>query len=431
MKNKLVIISIDALVYEDLAVLSKKPVFNKILEEGSRVNTLRTIYPSLTYPVHKSIITGMYPEKHGVINNEVFQVGKLKNDWNWFHDVSRVNDIFDYAKAAGKTTAAVFWPVTGNHPSIDYLIDEYWPQSQDDDPKSVFLRSGSSEEIYEKIIKKYVNGITIPKHPEVDSFIINCACDVIREYKPDVLAIHPANIDAYRHATGVFSDMVTEGLNEVEIGISRIIEATKNAGTFENTNFVILSDHGQLNITRVINPNVLLKEAGFIQVDENDAVVDWQAYCHSAALSTQVYLKEPYNKDLHNNVYNLLCRLRDEQVYGISQVFTAEEIEEKEHLKGEFSFVLETDGYTSFGNAWNRPLVSSFDITDYKFGRATHGHLPDKGPQPVFIACGPDIKKGVVLQRKNIIDIAPTMAEILEISLPDVDGVAIKEILKL
>lgn len=110
---------------------------------------------------------------------------------------------------------------------------------------------------------------------------------------------------------------------------------------------------------------------------------------------------------------------------------THDQVEEKEHLKGEFSFVLETDGYTSFGNAWNRPLVSSFDITDYKFGRATHGHLPDKGPQPVFIACGPDIKKGVVLQRKNIIDIAPTMAEILEFSLPDADGIAIKEILKL
>jgi predicted AlkP superfamily pyrophosphatase or phosphodiesterase len=123
-KNKLIIISVDALVYEDLAVLAKKPTFKKILEEGSRVNTLRTIYPSVTYPVHESIITGMYPDKHGVINNEEFQVGKLKNDWNWFHDVARVKDIFDYAKAAGKTTAAVFWPVTGNHPNIDYLIDK-------------------------------------------------------------------------------------------------------------------------------------------------------------------------------------------------------------------------------------------------------------------------------------------------------------------
>lgn len=430
MKNKLIIISVDALVYEDLAVLAKKPTFKKILDDGSRVNTLRTIYPSVTYPVHESIITGMYPDKHGIINNEEFHVGKLKNDWNWFHEGINVPDLFDFAKAAGKTTAAVFWPVTGNHQSIDYLIDEYWPQSIDDDPKNVFLRSGSSEEIYEKIIKKYVNGITIPKHPEVDRFIINCACDVIREYKPDVLAIHPANIDAYRHASGVFSDMVTEGLNEVEIWVNRIIEATKNSGTFENTNFVILSDHGQLNITRVINPNVLLKEAGFIQTDEKGNIVDWQAYCHSAALSTQVYLKEPYNKEIQDSVYNLLCKFRDEQVYGISEVFTAEEIEEKEHLKGGFSFVLETDGYTSFGNDWNRPLVSSFDSTDYKFGHATHGHLPDKGPQPVFLAYGPDVKKGVVLERKNIIDVGPTMAEMLGFSLSHADGIPIKEILK-
>lgn len=430
MKNKLIIFSVDALVYEDLEILAKKPLFSKILNEGSRVNRMRSIYPTVTYPVHATLLTGTYPEKHGIINNEEFHVGQIASDWNWFNHAMKVPDLFDVAKKAGKTTAAVYWPVTGNHENIDYLINEYCSLDKEADLKELFMGSGTSEEIYENIIKKHATGVDIRKHPDKDNFCINCACDIIREYKPDVLAVHPANIDGLRHATGVFSDALTEGLNDVEKHLNQLITATKNAGTFENTNFIILSDHGQMNITRVLNPNVLLKEEGFIKTDKDGLIVDWIAYCHSAAMSTQVYLKDKLDKEAHDDVYKFLCYLRDEQVYGISEVFTKEEIHEKEHLSGDFSFVLETDGFTSFGNDWNRPLVTSFDISDYKFGHATHGYLPHKGPQPVLLGYGPDIKEGIILEEGNVIDVASTLADLLGISLPDTDGKSIKEILK-
>ena len=56
-----------------------------------------------------------------------------------------------------------------------------------------------------------------------------------------------------------------------------------------------------------------------------------------------------------------------------------------------------TDGYTTFSNAFTRPLVRPVDNSDYKFGRATHGHHPDKGAQPTLIAFGPHIKAGAHL----------------------------------
>lgn len=431
-KNKLIIFSVDALVYEDLETLGTKPIFKKVLQEGSRVNRMRSIYPTVTYPVHATLVTGTYPEKHGVINNEIFKVGQIASDWNWFNDSIKVPDLFDIAKSHGKTTAAVYWPVTGNHPNIDYLIDEYCSLDKNADVKELFMGSGTSEEVYENIVKKNVAGLKVGCHPDADNFCINCACDIIREYKPDVLAVHPANIDGLRHKTGMFSEAVTQGLNDVEKHLEQLIIATKNAGVFENTNFIILSDHGQMNITRVIHPNVLLKEAGFIKTDNEGKIVEWNAYCHSAAMSTQVYIKDKSNKGLYDDVYNFLCDLRDEQVYGISEVFTSEEIQEKEHLKGDFSFVLETDGYTAFGNDWNRPLVTPYDDNnaDYRFGHATHGYLPEKGPQPVFIGFGPDIKKGVILETGKVIDVASTLAELIGVSLPDSDGKCIEEIIK-
>ena len=92
--------------------------------------------------------------------------------------------------------------------------------------------------------------------------------------------------------------------------------------------------------------------------------------------------------------------------------------------------MLETDGYTTFSEDWVRPMIKNLDVSDYRFGHATHGHNPDKGAQPVFVAYGPDIKKGVEIERRPIVDEAPTYAKILGVDMPWADGVPIDEILK-
>ena len=83
-----------------------------------------------------------------------------------------------------------------------------------------------------------------------------------------------------------------------------------------------------------------------------------------------------------------------------------------------------------FGDNWRRPIVNTFDFSDYRYGRATHGYLPSKGPQPVLIAKGPDIKNGVVLEKARLIDLAPTFAKLLGADLPGADGTVINEILQ-
>ena len=61
--------------------------------------------------------------------------------------------------------------------------------------------------------------------------------------------------------------------------------------------------------------------------------------------------------------------------------------------------------------------------------RASHGHHPTVGPQPVFLAYGPDVKPGVVLETGLVIDEAPTFARMLGLELPDAEGHPIEEIL--
>ncbi len=430
-KNRVIVLSVDAMVYEDLAYLSDKPHFKLLYEGGSIVKRCRTIYPTVTYPCHVTMSSGVYPNKHGVTNNLEFIPGKLKDiPWNWFSDVIKTPDIFTAAKSAGLSTAAVFWPVTGCHKDIDYLIAEYWPQSATDTHEACFKRAGTSQEVWEKCIKPFSDGVKIRKHPVTDWFNIQSACAIIKNFKPDLLMIHPGNIDSYRHQTGIFSERVTMGLDEVETFIQMLIQATRDAGVFEETNFFIVSDHGQLDIVRNIKPNVILAEHGLIEKNEDGTLKDWSAYVQSAGMSAQVFLKDPDDKALWQKTYDLLLHMRNEGIYGIGGVYTKEEVNELENLSGDFSFVLETDGYSSFAEDWNRPIIKNLDLSDYRYGRATHGYLPDKGPQPTLVAFGPAIRQGVEIERRPTVDEAPTYARILGLEMPWADGKAIEEILK-
>ena len=424
MKDRhVVVVSVDAMVYEDLEILSKLHAFEPIWDQTARVDRVKSIYPTITYPCHSTMMTGVYPDKHGVINNEHAMLCAKSAPWQHMRESVKAKTIFDYAKEQGLSTAAVFWPVTGNDKNIDYLIDEYWPQ-HGESTEQCFRDSGSSDEVIEKIIrpnKKLVEN-RHRKHPWADAFVMQCACDILTEFKPNLLMIHPANVDAYRHETGLFTTKVETGLHETNLWISQLVKAADDAGILDKTDFFIVSDHGQMNIRRCVALNVLLAEKGLIDVDENGEIRDWTAFAKSGGLSACVYLKNPDNQDNWNRTKAFLDELVAGETAGVSQVFTEAEAREKHHLGGDFAFVLETDDYTSYANDWTRPLVRPQDNRNYRFGRATHGYLPEKGPQPTLIAFGPHMKPGAVLSNANLVDEAPTFAHALGFEMTGIDG---------
>ncbi len=431
MEKHVIVVSVDAMVYEDTETLSKLSAFQKIWNRTARVNRVRSIYPSITYPCHSTMQTGLYPDKHGILNNERPIMCEKSGLWQHMRNLVHGKTIFDYAKEKGLTTAAVFWPVSGNDPSIDYLVDEYWPQTPEETSEECFIHSGSSPEVMEKVVRPNLHFVENRhrKHPHCDAFVMNCACSMIREFKPNLLLVHPANVDAYRHETGLFTEKVTQALYETNQWMEEIFKACDDAGILDSTDFFIVSDHGQLNINRCVALNVKLAEAGLIDVAEDGSIRDWRAFCKSGGLSALVYLKDPNNEADWRETKAVLDKLCAEEVYGISRVFTREEAQKGEHLSGPFAFVVETDGYTSFSNDWQRPLVKVLDNQNYRFGRASHGHLPDKGPQPTLFAFGPHIRSGVVLENARLVDEAPTFAKALGIDMENTDGRCLSELL--
>lgn len=432
MAKHLIVMSVDAMVYEDLAYLKEKPYFGRLLKNGALVERVRTIYPSSTHPVHATIITGCYPNRTGVANNLRFVAGGTGSWYNELRDL-KVPTIFHAAKEKGLTTCACRWPVTaGTDDAIDYLVPEVIDEIPGESPDAPFCRLGTREELLQEVVMPLVRkqDPNAPRHPAYDTLEIECAAEIIRRYQPNLLFTHPGHVDHARHISGLFNDKVNEALDITEEYLGMLMRAAEDAGIYDDTDFVVMSDHGQLEITRVLCPNIFLAEAGFIRVGENGELLDWDAFIQSAGLSAHVMLKDPNNEEVKARLYDFLKKLRDDEIYGISRVYTAEEAEEVYHLAGDFSFVLESDGFTSFGEDWVRPIVRPFDTSDYRYGHATHGHAPERGPQPPFIGMGPDFSAGVVIPNGKIVDAAPTFAKIMGLDLPGADGVCMDALLK-
>ena len=428
--RKLVIISNDALVYEDMEYLLTKPLIKELVAKGTWVKTLKTIYPSVTYPCHTSMITGCYPNKTHLYNNESEIWGN--STWVWERKWNKMKTLLDAAKEKGMTTANVFWPVLGNDPNIDFNIPEYWSQTPEQPLVDALKEMGTSEKVIEEIVKPnlyYIEGHQ-RQHPYADEFVFACARDIILKYRPDVLVVHPAGIDGKRHSTGLFNDFVTEQIDYTYYWIEKIVRALKETGDWENTDFILTSDHGQVEIKRWGHPNILLAKAGLMTLDKDNNVTDYKAYVKSVGGSAHVYMTDKTDKQAYDLAYKTLMDACESGLYGIERVYTAEECDKEEHLNGDFDFVLEFDSYTA--NGWEPfgPYYTTYDLTDYRMGRATHGFHPDKGPQPSMVMIGPDFNEGIVIERRNTIDMAATIAKIFDFDMPEIDGKPIEESIK-
>lgn len=428
MKKHLIVVSVDAMVYEDFQTLQKMPAMGKLMQTGSIVKNVKTIYPSLTHPIHATLMSGCPAGVTGVVNNTIFEPGALETPWYNQMDQMRCETLFHAAKRAGLTTCACRWPLTaGAFDLIDYLVPEVMDAELAAEPDVEKLyKNAVTPMLFEDIVKPNLYRLSGNKHPNDEHFSIACACEIIRKYRPNLLMTHPCMVDSTRHRTGLFNDAVTDALRLTDEWIGQLIRAVEDAGIADATSFCIVSDHGHLEIKRSMAINVFLKDRGLIQADAEGNFVDWKAFAQSAGLSAQVYVKHEADRPA---VYAALKEMCEEGIYGMSEVLTVEETDARYGLKGDFAFVIETDGFTSFRDDWMRPAVRPLDISDYRYGHSTHGHMPEKGPQPPMLLSGPAFQRGVVVEHASVLDEAPTFAAALGLTLPNACGNPIANVL--
>lgn len=423
--HNLFVMSVDALFTENLADVRRMPGFAEILNRAAIFENVYCVYPTLTYVCHASIMSGCWPDRHGVPHNQILDPAIKDRNWYWDYSSLKVPTVFDWAKRAGLSTAAVGWPVTAGSPVIDACVPEVWEA----DPKVTSdpaLLAPALDAIYEhgcsprgyELYKRHKGILRNNRTPELDEFDTACNEDIIRGLGANVLYTHQAMLDHARHEHGVLAPETQDALRMHDGWIQRCIAAMREAGTYDDTVFVILGDHGHVRIDYKLSPNVLLAKAGLLDVDEAGRVASWRAYMQSSGVSGQLFVSDD---DALRAARAALQPLVDDGL--LTDVFTHEEVRERFHEDGEFALMVEAAPNYGIGGDCTGELVTPAGSADYKYAISTHGHLPFRGPRPPFIVAGPGVVPGRYAGAR-LIDEAPTLMRLAGIPFDasEVDG---------
>lgn len=431
MKNKYVIvISFDAVSEEDLEFLSKQPNFSKLIKNGALIKNVESVYPSLTYPAHATIVTGKYPKNHGVINNTVLDFKNDNPDWYWYRKYIKGDTIFDLAEKSGMKTCSILWPVTARS-KITYNMPEIFCTKRYDNQILKSALAGSK--IYQVNMNKRFGYLRQGMdEPYLDNFATEVAKKTIRELKPNLILLHLIDSDSQKHKYGIENKEVIESLKRHDERLGEIIESLKLAGIYEDSTIIALGDHSQINVNNVIKLNSILMKNDLINVNGNK-IKSYKAIAKSCDGSSYIYLKNKNDVETRKKVRDILNELKNKYSNVIEEVYNNEEIK---NLGADInaSFMIEAKrGYYFIDDFLGEAIEVIDESSKIKHKlRASHGYLPSRDNYKIFfIAYGKTIKKGVVLEKGKLINHGPTIAKILDIDLRDCDGIVEERILNL
>jgi predicted AlkP superfamily pyrophosphatase or phosphodiesterase len=401
------------------------PTVREFMKNGVAAQGLNPVFPSVTYPDHTTMVTGVTPAKHGIYYNTPFEPEGATGKWYWDYKLIKVPTLWGAMHKAGKTTACVRWPVTFDAP-IDYRIPEYWNYKDMSDAREYTAAATQPASLWKEVQDNATGLLEADdlnaNNDELiqDENVARMAGYIIKKYKPNFIALHLACTDHYEHENGRDHYMVKASVAGADRAIKTLVESVNRAKIDDSTVFIILGDHGFENIYRTFNPNYLLKQAGLITDVKTG---NWKAQFHSSGGSSFLKLKDSNDKATLKKVEAILAQQPD-SVKKYYQVIDKAHLDKVGADPGVLLALSGLNG-TTFGNK-TTAIIENFDHV-----RGTHGFYPDhKQIQTGFVAFGPGLKKGVIIPVMNMVDVAPLIAKLTGVSLSETDGKLYTEMLK-
>ena len=402
------------------------PNLRRLANNGAMAAGMRPVNPTVTWPNHTSLVTGVTPAKHGVLFN-----GTLVRDegvpprvepWRDKKDMVRVPTLYDVVHDHAMTSAQVDWVAILNAPAIDWEFPE---RPDRPETKTATLREMIDDGT---LAQKDADGFGGQNIVWRDEVWTDAAIHILRAHRPNLLLFHLLSLDSMQHRYGPKTPAAMVTMARLDGQVGRIMEAVDAAGMTASTTVFVVSDHGFKAVQKQVFPNVALRDAGLITV-EAGKITGTRVYVVSEGGSAFVYVTAPdADGDLLRRARQAVSGLE-----GIDRIMEPSEYaslglpEPAADPQVGALMLTAKNGYAfAAGVTADKTVV---DAPDGSLG--THGYISyDPEIQSLFIASGRGIAAGVKLQTVNNVDIAPTAAALLGLELQNVDGRVLTEILQ-
>ena len=273
-------ISIDGLrpadVLEGKARGIDDPVLQGMAQSGAYAIAVRDALPSVTYPNHTTLVTGVWPVRHGIASNTTFDPLRKELDaWYWYSSEIKVPTLWDAVHGAGRKVASLGWPVTVDNRSIDFNVPEYWrAHTVGDTPLVQALTTpGLAEAVAAKA--QVGVGMVFDTTPPADEAKARAAAAIIALKHPAFFTLHLSSLDHVQHEYGPGSPQAHDALARIDAEVGKLVNEARR--TQPDLVVAIVSDHGFAPVDHDINLGTAFVEAGLLTLDASGRPQSWEA----------------------------------------------------------------------------------------------------------------------------------------------------------
>ena len=415
-RGKVVVISLDAFGAESLHDQHlPAPTLHRMMNEGAYATAMRPINPTVTWPNHTSMVTGVNASKHHVIANGLIvnQRTETPPKIDAYAPKSKlvaVPTVYDAAVRAGMKTAEVDWVAVEKADGIT------WSFAEKPDPDGRIEQEMVGDGT---VSREDLTAFGKPSQAWRDRIYTEAAVDILRRHHPDLMLLHLLALDGIEHGTGFGNDSGRNTIAFLDDRVKQVVEAVREAGDLERTTFLIVSDHGQQSVHKHIHGNVLLKGAGlqgsgvanpsFLIPEGGFALV----YQRRATAESTAELKAAFS-----GKEGIRAALNPAEAAKEGWPVPAQTDQGPDLL------VYAENGYAFSGGDTGEAVTDTKEV-------GAHGY-PNTEPlmQSIFVAWGAGVKRAGEIPGFENVDVAATIAKLLGVELKGVDGKVVEGILK-
>ncbi|MBE4947243.1 alkaline phosphatase family protein [Chryseobacterium culicis] len=347
----------------------------KLANGGVKAEAMIPSYPSITFPNHWSLITGLYPSHHGLIDNffydykrkDSYAMSSKKNaeDGSWYGGIP----LWGLAEKQGMVSASLMWvgsasDAGGMRPTYYYPYHEKFTPGEK--------------------VEKVVNWLKLPE-----------------DKRPHFITLYFPEVDGSGHHCGPDAKETENAVHLIDQAVGDLVQKVNDLG-LKNVNFVFVSDHGMIKVdcgTPLEIPALLFDKNRF-------------DFYNSQTL-LRVYVKNP---DEVKKVYKELKA----NTTGDYEVYLDKKLPKYLH------FATRDDQYNRIGQILLIPKAPKIFLEKGKKSSVgKHGYNPKTVPEmkATFFAWGPEFKNNLVIGEFANINVYPLVAEVLGLKIDQpVDG---------
>lgn len=417
------LISIDGLrpgdVLEADARGIRVPNLRRFVREGAYATGVTGNLPTVTYPSHTTLLTGVAPARHGIVSNTTFDPRQINyGGWFWYAADNKARTLWEAAKDAGLSTGNVHWPVSVGAKSVTWNLPQIWRSGHEDDRKLLSaLATDGLVSALEHDCGPYADGVD--ESLGGDETRAKFAVRMIERDKPGFVTVYLTALDHEQHAEGPGSPKAVAVLERIDALVGKLVAAEMKARP--DAVVAVVSDHGFAATDTEVNLFRPFVDAGLIRLDGQGNVASWDAMPWPSGGSIAVVMARPDDKALQERVGTLLGKLAQDPAARIARVASRAEIAAMGgNPQASFYVDLKPGALAGVFAGAAAPLVKP---AAYK---GMHGYFPSLPEmKSTFLVMGKSVSPARSLGTIDMRAIAPTLAQVMGAELPGAEVKAI------